>query len=113
MNEIQQRDKPLHYIIVDKKDFLIIYQCTSKTTQQGISMLKSSKNTRTPPKTWVSYDLIIQGESTKTKNIFVEHKKNIINIPYESKYHFKFQSLNENLLLDQCEILQSKSVNHV
>ena len=55
--------------------------------------------------------LIIQGESTKTKNIFVEYKKNIINIPYKSKYQFKFQSVNENLLLDQCEILQSKPVN--
>ena len=30
--------------------------------------------------------LIIQGESTKTKNIFFEHKKNIIYIPYKSKY---------------------------
>ena len=57
--------------------------------------------------------LIIQEESTKTKNISVEHKNNVINIPYKSKYHFKFQSVNENLLLDQCEILQSKPVNHV
>ena len=30
--------------------------------------------------------LIIQEESTETKIIFVEHKKNIINIPYKSKY---------------------------
>ena len=40
--------------------------------------------------------LIIQEESTKTKNIFFEHKKNI---PCKSKYHFKFQSVYENLCL--------------